>query len=100
MGDTLSSYPYVKVRLACRRCGRKGSYSLARLADKYGAEIRLTDLLGNLAGDCRLWEPRHPAMERCGAYFADLDFPLPPPDLPTEGQRRLKIIRGDKDKAR
>ncbi len=35
--DTLASFPYVKVRLACRKCCREGSYSLARLADKYGA---------------------------------------------------------------
>jgi hypothetical protein len=52
--DALSSYPYVTVRLACRRCSRSGSYKLARLADKYGAEIRITDLLGFLAGDCKL----------------------------------------------
>ena len=92
--DTLSSYPYVAVKLACRRCSRSGSYKLARLADKYGAEIRMTDLLGFLAGDCKLWEPRHPAMERCGAYFADLGSPLRPPDLPTEGQRRMRVVPG------
>jgi hypothetical protein len=91
--DTLSSYPYVMVKLACRRCSRSGSYKLARLADKYGAEIRMTDLLAHLAGDCKLWEPRHPAMERCGAYFADLQHPPPPPDMPTEGSRRLRVVK-------
>jgi hypothetical protein len=50
----------------------KVSYSLARLADKYGAEVRLTDLLGHLAGDCAMWESRHPIMERCVAYLPDL----------------------------
>ncbi|MGA2636114.1 hypothetical protein [Methylocella sp.] len=53
----------------------------------------MTDLLGHLAGDCKLWEPRHPGMERCGAYFADLDVPQPPPDLPTEGSRRLRVVK-------
>jgi hypothetical protein len=53
----------------------------------------MTDLLGHLAGDCKLWEPRHPAMERCGAYFADLDAPPAPPDLPTEGSRRLRMVK-------
>ena len=69
-GDTLSWCPYVTVKLACRRWSQSGSYGLARLTDKCGAEIRITELLGFLAGDCKLWEPRHPAVERCGAYFA------------------------------
>jgi hypothetical protein len=55
----------------------------------------MADLLAHLAGDCRLWEPRHPAMERCGAYFADLDVPQPP-DRPTEGSRRLGVVPGGK----
>jgi hypothetical protein len=91
--DTLSSYPYVTVKLACRRCSRSGSYKLARLADKYCAEIRMTELLAHLAGDCKLWEPRHPAVERCGAYFADFDWPPKPPDLPTEGSSRLRVVK-------
>jgi hypothetical protein len=52
--DVLSSYPYVVVRIACRRCTRKGSYRLARLAAKYGAEIPMTELLAHLAGDCAI----------------------------------------------
>jgi hypothetical protein len=92
-GDTLSSYPYVTVKLACRRCSRSGSYKLARLADKYGAEIRMTDLLGHLAGDCKLWEPRHPAMERCGAYFADLNAPACAARSAEEGSRRLRMVK-------
>jgi hypothetical protein len=35
---------------------------------------------------------RHPAMERCGAYFAALEHSPPPPDLPTEGGRRLRVV--------
>ena len=76
--DVLSSYPYVVVRVACRRCTRKGSYRLARLAAKYGAEIPMTELLAHLAGDCAVWDTRHPGAPRCGAYFVDLDFPAPP----------------------
>jgi hypothetical protein len=33
--------PYVLVRLRCDACKRTGSYRLARLAVKYGAEILL-----------------------------------------------------------
>ncbi len=97
--ETLASYPFVKVRIACRRCARRGSYSLARLADKYGAEIEMMDLLAHLAGDCAIWERRHAWQTRCGAFFIDLDLPPRPPDLPTEGQRRLRVIKGNKNAA-
>lgn len=95
-GDTLVSYPYVRVRMACRKCRRRGSYSLARLADKYGANIRMTDLLEHLAGDCRLWTPRHPRLEGCGAFFEDLVGSPRPPDLPPAARRPLRIVAGDK----
>jgi hypothetical protein len=55
--DILSSYPYVIVRIECRRCTRKGAYRLARLAAKYGAEIPMLELLAHLAGDCRAAAP-------------------------------------------
>jgi hypothetical protein len=29
---------------------------------------------------------------RCGAYFADLEAP-PSSDLPTEGSRRLRVVK-------
>ncbi len=45
-------FPYVVVRLACAKCEREGSYRLARLAAKYGLDIRLPDLLAALASDC------------------------------------------------
>jgi hypothetical protein len=64
----------------------------ARLADKYGAEVRLMELLGHLAGDCAMWEPRRPIMERCGAYFVDLDLPKPPHDLPPAARRKLRAV--------
>ena len=62
--DVLSSYPYVVVRVACRRFTRKGSYRLARLAAKYGAEIPMTEL------------------------------PARPSDRSTEGMRRLRLVKG------
>ena len=72
----------------------RGSYRLARLAAKYGAEIPMTELLAHLAGDCAIWDSRHPGAPRCGAHFVDLDFPAPPPDRPTEGMRRLRLVKG------
>src|ERR1700730_17578235 len=48
----LADFPYVLVRLRCDTCRRAGSYRLARLAVKYGAEILLDDLLVRLSADC------------------------------------------------
>src|SRR5208283_5263572 len=56
--------PNVVVRIGCRRCTRKGSYRLARLAAKYGAEIPMMELLAHLAGDCAIWDTRHPGAPR------------------------------------
>lgn len=96
-GDTLAYFPFVTVRLACTRCTRTGSYRLARLADKYGAEIPMDHLLEHLAGDCRWWNPRHPGEGHCGAYFADLGGPSPrPPDLPPAGTLPLRVVTGGK----
>ena len=46
--DTLALYPFVVVRVACRLCSRSARYRLARLAAKYGPEIRLDELLGRV----------------------------------------------------
>lgn len=88
MADTLATYPYVTVRLACSLCSRRGSYRLARLADKYGANADMRDVLENLAGDCKYWRPRHPFREGCGAYFCDLESGKPP-DMPNGPKLRL-----------
>ena len=92
MRDTLASYPFVIVRLSCTMCAREGSYRLARLADKYGAEIALPELLDLLAGDCKYRRPRHPAVPGCGACFPDLAPPTRPPDLPP-GAHRLRVVK-------
>jgi hypothetical protein len=52
--DRLPRLAYVLVRLSCDACNRAGSYRLARLAVKYGAEILLDDLLVRLSADLSL----------------------------------------------
>ena len=94
----LVEYPWVVVRLGCRFCERHGSYRLARLAAKYGAEIDLDTLLDKLARDCP-WRrdpgERHPAKyePKCGACFLDLDGAPPPSDIPPSAMG-LRIVRG------
>lgn len=51
MSGKLVDYPYVVVRLRCDSCERQGAYKLARLADKWGAEIGLGSLLFKLSAD-------------------------------------------------
>ena len=89
MPDTLTTFPYVVVRVDCTLCARRGRYRLARLADKYGANCTLNELLELLAGDCKYrGRPRHPIRPGCGARFKDLEGPnRPRPDTPLANLR-------------
>ncbi len=94
MRETLATYPYVVVRLDCALCSRRGRYRLARLADRYGANCPMAELLDMLAGDCK-WRgvrPRHPRLPACGARFPDLRGPSPPP--PDDPPTRLRLVKG------
>ncbi len=84
--------PASKVHLTCGRWSREGSYSPTRLADKYGSNVRMDDLLKQLAGGCKLADPRHPFADRCAAYFIELDFPQPPPDMPPSARAKLHVV--------
>ena len=93
----LSSYPYVTVRIACMRCPRKGQYRLARLAERYGAEATLTEVLQKLSIGCpRADTERHQSVhDRCAAFYPDLVTPTPP-DVPpaAPGALGLRIVGG------
>lgn len=98
MDRTLATYPFVVVRLACHVCKRDGAYRLARLAEKFGANMSMEDLLERVAFDCP-WR-RHPGARhpgkyeaKCGAYFRDLDGPPRPPDLPP-AMVALRLVSG------
>jgi hypothetical protein len=80
--------PYVLFRLRCDTCKRAGSYRLARLAVKYGAEILLDNLIVRLSADCPWRDPRG----TCGARFEDMP-PRRPPDLPA-ALMRFRVVRG------
>ena len=69
-----STYPHVIVRITCSKCPRVGSYRLARLAERFGAEAPLTDVLGKPSIDCeRAGIKRHKgSYDTCGAIFPDL----------------------------
>ena len=103
MVERLSDFPWVIVRIDCPLCPhRKGQYRLARLAEKFGADIRLCDLLDRIALDCPMkslpWE-RPPGQydPKCKARFTDLEATSrPPPDIPPM-MRKLMVILGGKE---
>ena len=89
-----SEYPYVIVRIACSRCSRKGQYRLVRLAERYGAEARLTDVLAKLSANCPHADTaQHQGIhDRCGALYRDLTHPTPP-DVPPAAPG-LRVVGG------
>lgn len=86
-------FPFVVVRIDCTRCTRSGSYRLARLAQKYGAETGLEEVLSRLTADCVFRKAKHPYRQGCGARFADLGGAPRPPDMPLSP---LRVIAGGK----
>lgn len=91
----LSQYPLGRLRVTCDHCGRRGSYSVARLGERYGAEIGLGNLLRVLTSSCK-WQRRPGERSprqyepRCLAYLPDL---MPPgPEAPARAE--LKVVKG------
>jgi hypothetical protein len=65
---SLGEFPDAVVRIECERCGRAGSYALARLIERFGADAAMPDVLMDLAA-C---ERRKNFSQPCGARFTDL----------------------------
>ena len=74
---------------------RNGKYRLARLAEKYGAEIGMEELLVRLTVDCAASaKAKHPYQRRCAARLLDLDPPRRPPDAPATVMRLVASRKG------
>ncbi len=56
--------PYVVVRIACRDCPRIGRY-LAVLAERFGADCLMVDVLGVISSTCLPPMPWSPHRARC-----------------------------------
>ena len=83
------------VRFACHDCPRIGRYRLAVLADKFGAEAAMADVLDAISAACPRTREKHPG-RRCQAYLPDLVDPKPP-DLPRAAGGRLRLMAGGKN---
>ena len=56
------------LRVECRKCARKGRYSVRKLIAKYGRKGNMMKWKEQLNGDC----PRRDAHERCDLRCPDL----------------------------
>ena len=99
--ERLSDFPWVTLRIECPLCPhRRGSYRLARLAEKFGSETMLTEILDRVAFNCpgRTPSGARPSNQydpKCKVRFTDFDRLSPPPDEPPS-LRRLRVIQGDR----
>jgi hypothetical protein len=67
----LRNYPFIVVRLACRQCVRMGRYRVAVLAERFGANVDMEDVLEAVSAPCGGRTKQHSRLT-CGAYFPDL----------------------------
>jgi hypothetical protein len=96
----LHQFPYVRVRIACRHCPHKrGDYSLARLAERFGADADVEMVLFELTRACKWQVPpatKHRKYEPyCRAYLRDLDGgrePDKPHDHAPPNPPRLRLV--------
>jgi hypothetical protein len=69
-------------------------YRLAALAERFGADALLPDVLEAISAACPCTRERHPE-PRCRAYLPDLTEPRPP-DLTVAAGTRLRVVSGGK----
>jgi hypothetical protein len=52
MFSALRDYPFEMIRLACRKCPRKGQYRKSTLIERYGADANMINVRLVMAADC------------------------------------------------
>ncbi len=67
----LSDLTAQRLGVACAKCERRGSYSVAALIARLGPDHRLTDLLDELTDGCPRRGP-HGFLDQCAARFGGL----------------------------
>jgi hypothetical protein len=63
---TLADYPHDMVEVECAKCGRHGRLRTARLLAEHGPDIKLPDLLREIA-QCPKWDSMN---DPCGAGYS------------------------------
>jgi hypothetical protein len=71
LGSDLADVREPTVEIVCEPCGRRGRYNVESLIDKYGADMRLPELLTIIA-DCpkaRSVSIHDRCQARCARYY-------------------------------
>jgi hypothetical protein len=63
---TLADYPHEMVEIECPKCGRHGRLRTAKVLEKHGPDIKLPDLLREIAR-CEKWGDMS---DGCGAHYS------------------------------
>ena len=69
---TLADYPHEMVEIECAKCGRHGRLRTARLLAEHGPDIKLPDLLREIA-QCPKWGNMNDSCEACYSPSSQID---------------------------
>ena len=67
---TPRTYPTDAITVTCDQCGREGRYKRGTLADKFGSDMAMPDILNAITQDCGRNAPL--STDRCKAVFGEL----------------------------
>jgi hypothetical protein len=67
-----ADYPFPRVRIDCRKCGRGGVYRRERFAALVGPDTSLRDALSRIVADCPERQTDGAGADACGAWYPDL----------------------------
>jgi len=67
---TPSTYPTDTATVRCDQCGREGRYRRGTLADRFGPDMAMPDILNAITQDCGRNAPL--STDRCKAVYGEL----------------------------
>lgn len=67
---TPSTYPTDTITLRCDQCGREGRYRRGTLADRFGTNMAMPDILNAITEDCRKNAPL--STDRCKSVYGEV----------------------------
>lgn len=70
--DRLCEYPYEKVEVVCRKCGRAGRYGIDGLIEKHGPDFTFMELRKTFESTCTKTNDVTRLNEVCGVSFPDM----------------------------
>lgn len=68
----LGEFPFGRVEVACKKCGRAGNYAKSRLVERFGADCTFLKLRSHFISTCDRSNDPSRLNEVCGVMFPDL----------------------------